>query len=78
MRGSAENRLKLSFHGGNTGSNPVGDAKIQGCGSFGHDGVTMAALKTKPILDVQQTAERRVIDGACFLNSLGRWLAGAL
>ena len=29
------------FHGGNTGSNPVGDANFQGWGSFGDDVVTI-------------------------------------
>ena len=29
------------FHGGNTGSNPVGDAKFKGYSDFGHDRVTI-------------------------------------
>jgi len=29
------------FHGGNTGSNPVGDAKFQRSSRFGHDVVTI-------------------------------------
>ena len=34
-------KLLFPFHGGNTGSNPVGDAKFQRYLHFGHDRVTI-------------------------------------
>jgi hypothetical protein len=33
-------KSSVFFHGGNTGSNPVGDANFQGSSYFGHDVVT--------------------------------------
>ena len=50
------------FHGGNTGSNPVGDAKFQASTQFGHDEVTINprfADQRAPLTQVQKMGRSR-------------------